>query len=124
MVIVRHCSIGRLNVLYGLSKREARLSHNEEKPTTSKRPENPTLSTPPYQLPVIPLGDFKDPPSSMNGSPRDMVRESASVVDQLVSPGRRLGKLFNNERISRVGMKSWSQKRTASSGLLCGWDPV
>lgn len=85
MVVVRHCSVDRLNTLYGFSKREAYLSHNDEIRTSDGRPENPTLSTPPNQLPVIPLGDTQNPSSSMNGSPRDMVRESANVVDRLVT---------------------------------------
>ncbi|KAK2768384.1 hypothetical protein FQN54_000239 [Arachnomyces sp. PD_36] len=85
MVVVRHCAVNRLSGLYGLCKREAYLTHNDENPSAGKRPENPTLSEPPYQIPVIPLVEFRNSPSSLNGSPSDMARESAKLVDQLIS---------------------------------------
>lgn len=80
MVVIWHWSVNRLNRLYSLSKHEIYLSSSDENATASRRPENPT---PPYQLPVIPLEESRNHPSSMNGSPRDMVRESANVVNRL-----------------------------------------
>lgn len=116
MVIVRQGSIDRLHVLYDLSKREAYLSHNEEKPATGKIPENPTLSTPPYQLPVIPLGDFKNPPSSMNGSPRDMIHESARVVDQLIS-------LWIRRDVDGEIFSATNKSRRSDRNLSCTSEP-